>query len=435
VTCAGRTRARYFPLISEHRHDELVTSSDRALVSAGDPGLVGEILTALSGPAGQADPYPCYDRLRELGPAATGPDGTLVVSGYRECSALLRDRRLRKTPERLLTAAGYPDWQRRPSLRLMFGSILFLNAPTHTRLRRLVSAAFTARRVAGLRPAVRQIVARACAQVAGETDFITGFAFPVPVTVIGELLGIPAADRAMFQDLARDWTAVLEALSPLAVDRADAAATAIGGYLGDLAIYRRAHPSDDLISAMVAAADSGDQLAEDELVTMAALLLAAGFETTTGLLSNGLVALLRHPGQADRLRAHPDLAVPAVEELLRYDSPVQFLFGRSAPAEFEVAGLRLAAGQRVMVLVGAANRDPDVFTAPHRLILDRAEQAPLSFGGGIHYCLGAPLARLEAQVAFPALLAQFPRLALRGEPVSRGGIALHGHASLPVIAR
>jgi cytochrome P450 len=411
-----------------------VAARDRATISRG-PQILGGILTALAGPAGRADPYPLYQQLRALGPARTAPDGTLVVTGYRECSMLLRDHRLHKTPERKLTAAGFPDWQDRPSLRLMFSSILMLNPPAHTRLRRLVSAAFTARRVAGLRPAVTAIVAGACEQIAGEADFVAGFAFPLPVTVTGELLGIPAADRPMFVGLARDWTAVLEVLSQPAVDRADAAATVIGEYLADLAAYRREHPGDDLISGMAAAASSDDRLTADELVTMAALLLAAGFQTTTGLLSNGLAALLAHPDQASRLRAEPGLAIPAVEELLRYDSPVQMLSGRSAPDDLSIAGLDLAEGQRVLALLGAANRDPQVFSDPDALMLDRAQQAPLSFGGGIHYCLGAPLARLQAQVAFPALLARFPRLALAGEPVARDGDALRGHASLPIAAR
>ena len=183
------------------------------------------MLTALAMPEGRADPYPLYERLRAIGPAVTAPDGTLVVTGYRECSMLLRDHRLHKTPERRLAASGYPQWQDRPALRLMFGSIMMLNPPVHTRLRRLVSACLTAR-VAGLRPAVERIVADTCEQIAGDSDFVTGFAFPLPVTVIGELLGIPAADRPMFAELVQDWSTVLEVLTPQAVDRADAAAIA-----------------------------------------------------------------------------------------------------------------------------------------------------------------------------------------------------------------
>ena len=409
---------------------------ERAAVGTRGQGIVGEVLAALALPDGRANPYPLYQRLRAIGPAATAQDGTLVVTGYRECSMLLRDHRLHKTPERRLADSGYPQWQDHPALRLMFSSVMMLNPPAHTRLRRLVAACFTARRVTGLRPAVERIVAEACEQIAGDSDFVTGFAVPLPVTVIGELLGIPAADRPMFAGLARDWSAVLDGLSPQTVDRADAAATVIADYVADLAERRREQPGDDLISAM-AAAGGGDQLTADELVTMAALLLKAGSDTTTGLLSNGLAALLAYPDQAARLRAEPLLAIPAVEELLRYDSPVQILSGRCAPDDLTIAGFDLSDGQRVLVILGAANRDAAVFSDPDRLILDRAQQAPLSFGGGIHYCLGAPLARLEAQVAFPALLARFPRLALAGEPVrrEREGAALHDYASLPISAR
>ena len=393
-------------------------------------------LAALAAPDGRADPYPLYERVRALGRAVLAPEGALIVTGYRDCSALLRDHRLYKAPERMLVASGYPDWQDRPSLRLRFTSILTLNPPAHTRLRRLVSATFTARRAQALRPAVQRIVAEACEQIAGETDFVAGFAFPLPVTVIGELLGIPAADRPMFQGLVRDWSAMLgtlEVRNPLAVDRADAAASAIGGYLADLAAHRRVHPADDLISVL-AAAEAANKLTPDELVTMAVLLLGAGFETP-GLLANGLVALLAHPGQARRLRTEAGLAAPAVEELLRYDSPVQAT-GRTAPAGVDVAGLTTSEGQRVVALLGAANRDPQVFTEPDRLILDRDEQPPLSFGAGIHYCLGAPLARLQAQIAFPALLSRFPRLALTGKPLYRDlAPGIHVPTRLPVCAR
>src|SRR5262245_48719649 len=337
------------------RHAGLVAFRERAAVGTRGQGIAGEVLSALATPEGRANPYPLYQRLRAIGPTATAPDGTLVVTGYRECSMLLRDHRLHKTPERRLADSGYPQWRDRPALRLMFSSVMMLNPPAHTRLRRLVAASFTARRVAGLRPAVERIVADACEQITGDSDFVAGFAVPLPVTVIGELLGIPAADRPMFADLARDWSAVLEALSPPVVDRADAAATVIADYLSNLAAHRREHPADDLISAM-AAADGGDRLSADELVTMAALLLKAGSETTTGLLSNGLIALLAHPDQAARLRAEPLLAIPAVEELLRYDSPVQVLSGRCAPDDVTNAGVDLFGGQRALAVLGAATR-------------------------------------------------------------------------------
>jgi cytochrome P450 len=409
-----------------------------------DPGLVGATLAALAAPEGQGDPYPIYRRLRSRGDVGRAADGTLVVVGYRPCGALLKDHRLHKHPERLLALSGHPDWETRPSLRTMFTSLLMINPPSHTRLRRLVSGAFTARRVARLRPAIERIAENLVDDMGGhgdmsghddmdgQTDFVDNFAFPFPVTVIGELLGVPAADRAGFQTLVRDWTQVLELLNPLAVEEADRAAVAIRDYLGALAEERRARPADDLISALVAPSGAGERMDADELVTMLALLFGAGFETTTGLLSNGLLALLAHPEQAAALRAGAVSAEPAAEELLRYDSPVQMLVGRSADDDLEVAGMPLTTGQRTVLLLGAANRDADVFTEPDELRLDRREEPPLSFGGGIHYCLGAPLARLEAQVAFPILLRRFPRLRLAGTPVRRTGLALHGWTKLPI---
>jgi cytochrome P450 len=281
---------------------------------------------------------------------------------------------------------------------------------------------------------VERIVAGLLDAISGNADFFAAFAFPLPVSVIGELLGVPASDWPVFQTLARDWVRVLEDLSPAVVDQADLAAAEIASYLADLAKERAANPADDLVSAMVAAQE-GDKLSGEELVTMAALLLAAGFETTTGLLSCGLAALLCHPDQAARLRDEPGLAESAVEELLRYDSPVQMLFSRTSAEDMTVGAVPLTAGQRITSLLGAGNRDPAAFANPDDLILDRQGKPPLSFGGGVHYCLGAPLARMEAQIAFPALLSRFPGIELAGPPVPRSGIAFHGHISMPVSTR
>jgi cytochrome P450 len=394
------------------------------------------LMAELSSPAGQADPYPVYRSLRALGDAVPGPDDSLVVTGYRECSALLREPRLRKRPGRLLTASGFPDWEQRPALRTMFTSILMLNPPEHTRLRGLVSRAFTTRRVAGLRPAVEAIARRLCDTLPESFDFVDAVAFPFPVAVIGELLGVPEEDRAMFRNLVGEWSTVLEILNPLAVDRADAAAAAIVGYFHTLAARRRREPAGDLISALACPGDDGQPaLSDDELVVLAALILAAGLETTSGLLANGLVALLAHPDQARRLAREPALARPAVEELLRYDSPVQLIYGRTSVDAVTVGGLDLHAGQRVITVLGAANRDPRVFSAADELVLDRDEAAPLSFGAGIHHCLGAALARLEGQVMLPMVLGRFPGLRLAGEPARRLGIAIHGYSGLPVTSR
>jgi cytochrome P450 len=260
-------------------------------------------------------------------------------------------------------------------------------------------------------------------------DFIDAIGFPFPVAVVGELLGVPSADRSQFRELVANWSAVLEILNPPAVDRADAAAEAIIDYFTELARTRRRAPQDDLLSALVS---DGAGLSEEEVVTTAALILAAGFETTTGLLANGLLALLEHPEQAQRLRDEPDSARAAVGELLRYDSPVQMIYGRTAVQAIEVGGVSLTPGQRVITVLGAANRDPAVFSAPNELRLDRDEGQPLSFGAGIHHCLGAALARLEAEVMLPTVVRRFPAVVLDGRPEPRPGLAIHSYRTLPL---
>jgi cytochrome P450 len=396
-----------------------------------DPALVAETMAALRTPAGQLDPYPLYARLRAEGVAGAAPDGALVVVGYDACAAILREHRLVKTPARLLSLSGFPDWEQHPALRTMYGSMLMRNAPEHTRLRQAVSAAFTARRVAQLDAAIDALADQVLDRMQPEADFVDTVAFPFPVAVIAELLGIPAADRPMFQHLVRDWTLVLEQLTPEAVAQADEAAATLRDYLGTLAVSRRDEPADDLVSALV----TGEALDEADLVTMLALLLGAGFETTTGLFANGLLALLGAPAQLAAARKQSRLTADAANELLRFDTPVQMLFGRSAVEDVECGGVRIAAGQRLITIVGAANRDPDVYDAPDELRLDRGGAAPLSFGGGIHYCLGAPLAKLEAQIMFPKLVRRFPRLRLSGEPVHRPGLTLHSYVSIPVSTR
>jgi cytochrome P450 len=389
--------------------------------------LLGELTTAV----GRADPYPRYERLRRMSPVLRAGDGALVVTRHADCSLVTRDPRFAHLPPDVLAFLGYPDWAEHPALRQLFTSLLVLNPPDHTRLRRLVSGAFTARRVLALRPAIGRMVDDLLDGMAGEVDLVARFAFPLPVNVIGELLGIPGPDRAQFQSLVRDWTQVLEVISPEVLSRADPAAATIRDYLAGLAAERRRSPGTDLLSALVAAEEVGDQLSEDELLTMAALLFAAGFETTTNLLANGLVALLDHPAQVDALRQRADLAQSAAEELLRFDSPVQ-LISRVVVDPVEVGGIAVEEGERIVAYLGAGNRDPQRFADPDRLRLDRADNAPLSFGGGIHYCLGAPLARLEAQVALPALVRRFPRLALAGTPERRDSLTIKGFTRLPV---
>jgi cytochrome P450 len=400
------------------------------------PGIVesaetSRLLDELMTPVGREDPYPRYAGLRALSPVVRAADGALVVTRHADCVTVTRDGRLGHLPADMLAFIGLADWAEHPALQQLFTSMLTRNPPEHTRLRGLVSSAFTARRVQALRPAIETMVDGLLDELEGRTDFVDGFAFRLPVNVIGELLGVPEADRPPFRSLVRDWSRVLESIDADALEKADPAATTMREYLAGLVAERRRKPGDDLLSALVATEEAGDRLTEDELLTTAGLLFAAGFETTTNLLANGLVALLRNPAQLALLQARPELAMPAVEELLRFDSPVQ-LASRVVYEPVELGGVTIEPGERVVAYLGAGNRDPERFADPDRLDLTRTDNAPLSFGGGIHYCLGAPLARLEAQVAFPALVRRFPDLALAGEPQRRDSLAIRGLTSLPI---
>ena len=389
------------------------------------------LLDELTRMPGRADPYPRYARLREISPVVRAEDGALVVTGYGDCATVVRDPRLQHLPADMLAFVGFPDWREHPALHQLFTSMLTLNPPDHTRLRRLVSSAFTPRRVEALRPAIERMVQDLLDGMDGhdELDFVEAFAFPLPVNVIGELLGVPAHERAGFQSLVRDWTQVLEVITPDVLAPAAPPAAAIPDHLAGLGGQRRARPTDDLLSALVQAQAADDRLTDEEVLSNAALLFAAGFETTTNLLANGVVALLGHPEQYALLGRRPDLAQPAVEELLRYDSPVQ-LSSRVVTAPLELGGVTVGEGERVVAYLGAGNHDPARFTDPGALRLDRTDNAPLSFGGGIHYCLGAPLARLEAQIALPALARRFPSLALTGQAQRRDSLSLKGYTSL-----
>jgi cytochrome P450 len=389
---------------------------------------VSALLAELTVPAGREDPYARYRRLREISPIVRADDGALVVTRYADCQAVARDGRFGHLPPHMFAMLGLADWEEHPALRTLYTSVLTINPPDHTRLRRLVSGTFTARRVRALEPAITAMVDDLLDRFDERVDFVDAFAFPLPVNVIGELLGVPAADRAQFQGLVRDWTQVLDIVNPEVLATADPAAARIREYLAGLVAERRRRPGPDLISALVAAEEEGDRLTEDELLTMASLLFAAGFETTSNLLANGLVALLANPKQIGVLAVDP---AGAIEELIRYDSPVQLL-GRVLWEPAELAGVPLEAGQRVIAYLGAGNRDPRRFVDPDRLDLLRADNAPLSFGGGIHYCLGAPLARLEARLAFPAVFQRFPELALDGPAEPRDSLTLRGYNRLPV---
>ncbi len=392
---------------------------------------VQALLAELFSRSGRENPYPVYAALREQAPVARSTDGSLLLTRYADCSSALRDPAIgHGDTEHVDGLGGVGDWQRHLSLWQFQTSMLAADPPVHTRLRRLVSGAFTPRRVAGLRGVVESITARLLDELPEHPDFITGFAFPLPIAVIGELLGVPAVDRPLFQHLARDWTQVLDVTTPRVLARADAAATEIRCYLTDLASERRRAPGVDLLSALVT--DAGDErLTEDEVLTMAALLFAAGFETATHLLGNGLVTLLAHPAAAEGLRRAATRPDTAMDELLRYDSPVH-IARRVVLRNTAIAGVPVTARDRIIACLGAANRDPARFPCPDVLDLERRNGPPMSFGAGIHYCLGAALARLEGEVAFPALLRRFPRLAIAGPLHHRMSMTVRGYSKIPV---
>jgi cytochrome P450 len=312
--------------------------------------------------------------------------------------------------------------------------LVFMDAPDHTRLRGLVNKAFTPRSVERLRPRISHLTEDLLAPLrdAGRFDVINDFAFPLPVTVICELLGVPAEDRQLFRQQTRDLAVILDwEVTPEQFGGAAGAALNFAAYLVPLFEQRRREPRDDLISALVAAEEAGDRLGADEMLTTVVLLLTAGHETTMNLIGNGLLALLRNPDQLEVLRGRPDLMPQAVEELLRYDSPVR-LTVRTATADTTLAGEKVRAGEQVIALLDAANHDPAVFESPDTLDVTRDAHHHVTFGAGPHYCLGAALARAEAQVALAALIA-LPDLELMiAEPAWRPLVTFHALQSLPV---
>ena len=398
-----------------------------------------EIFEALFTPAGRADPYPLYRALHELGDTLVLPDQIIAVS-YAAVNALLRDPAFLVQDAARLDEIWQP-WREHPSLLQL--SMLTTNDPEHARIRSVVSGTFTPRRVAQLEPAIAAIAGGLVASMADEgadgspVDFMASFAYQLPVTVICELLGVPESDRAEFRPKARDLARGIDFGSDmdlLAV--ADDAALWMHEYFGQLAALRRSQPRDDLVGALVRAADAesgtGRGVSDAELLANLTLLLFAGFETTTNLLGNGLRIMLCRPGIQAALRAGRLAPADFISEVLRHDAPVQASIDRWAPADAELCGKPVRAGTQLIGVIGAANRDPRRFISPDAFDPGRADAGALSFGAGPHYCLGASLARLETAVAFPLLLAAFPRLAAAGEPVRRETVALRGFDQLPI---
>jgi len=310
--------------------------------------------------------------------------------------------------------------------------------PDHTRLRSLVSKAFTPRVVEELRPHIQEIVDGLLARVEDESsmDLMEQFAYPLPVIVICEMLGVPVKDHERFKgwglDIARGLDAILLPVDSEVAQRSMVSRRALAEYFRGLIAERRASPRGDLLSALIAAEEAGDKLSEEELLATCILLLVAGHETTVNLIGNGTLALLRHPAELRRLREHPEIIGSAVEELLRYDGPVQRT-ARIPSADVTIAGRKISKGELVLPFIGAADRDPAQFADPDRLDLTRADNRHVAFGWGIHFCLGAPLARVEGQIAISALVRRLPKLALATDkPEYRQSLTLRGLKALPV---
>jgi cytochrome P450 len=386
------------------------------------------------------DPLSVFARMRAQSPVTSviTPEGqrAWLITRYEDVRKALADPRLSKDWRKLRAPGFVPD----PSVGFLMAHMLNADPPDHTRLRRLVQKAFTPGRVAGLRPRIEAITASLLdameaareADPAGDgaIDLITEFAFPLPMTVICELLGIPDGDREEF----KTWSQVILS-STATFDEYRAAGGAMYAYFTRLLADKRAAPADDLLSALITARDSGDSLDEPELLAMIFLLLVAGHETTVNLIATGTLALLTHPAEFARLRSDPSLLPGAVEELLRYANPLNHATDRYAPASFEVGGVLIPAGEPVLVVTSSANRDPARFPDPDRLDVGRDASGHVAFGHGIHYCVGAPLARLEGEIAFGALLSRFPGLALAVDPAAlrwRPSSLIHGLETLPV---
>lgn len=390
-------------------------------------------------PAFLADPYPSYADLRGKGRVHFyEPTRQWLVPHHADVSALLRERRLGRTYQHRFSHEDFgrtaPPAEHEPFHTLNDHGMLDLEPPDHTRIRRLVSKAFTPRTVEQLKPYVSRLAGELVDQLVqkGGGDLLTDVAEPLPVAVIAEMLGIPEADRAPLRPWSADICGMYELNPPQDVAaRAVRASVEFSGYLRELIAERRENPGDDLISGLIAAHDEGDRLTEQEMISTCVLLLNAGHEATVNATVNGWYALFRNPDQLAALRADPTLIPSAIEELMRYDTPLQ-LFERWVLDDIEIDGTTIPRGAEIAMLFGSANHDPAVFQSPEKLDLARKDNPHISFSAGIHYCIGAPLARIELAASMAALLEKAPGLALAAEPERKPNFVIRGLEGLAV---
>lgn len=385
------------------------------------------------------NPYPTYQKLLSDTPTFYDDHtGMWFFARYQDVDAILRDRRFGRSILHLMSREELdlppekPEYE--PFTKLGQHSMFDKEPPEHTRLRSLVHKAFTPRRIRDMQIHIQRITDTLLdsAEAKGEIDILEDFAVPLPVTVIAQLLGIPEADRYKL----RPWSNAIVKLyelshTPQQADAAIQAAQEFNDYLVSLANQRKADPQDDLITALAFAEEAGDQLTTDELVSTCVLLLNAGHEATVNVVGNGLNALFKHPDKMDALRENPALIPRAIEELMRFDTPLQ-LFRRWVLQDLTYAGIELKQGTEVALLFGAANHDSTVFEQPDQLLLNRDPNPHISFGGGVHYCLGAPLARMELQIAYQSLLARFPDMECITDPVFHPSYVIRGLTALHV---
>lgn len=380
------------------------------------------------------NPYPVFQKIRETAPLMPTMPGAFVATGYTECAAVLRGLKFGHGDGALVATQLSTDEDGN-----VVKPFVFMDPPDHTRVRSLVTKAFSARMIEQLRPRAQQLVEQLIADARaanpdGPIDLMGRVAFALPSSLIGELLGVPTEDRALFEGWSEALGRGLDPdfmLTPEEIANRERARAEFDGYFAALADRRRVEPGEDLVSALVAVEESGDNLSKSELVSTCRLLLSAGYLSTAHLIGNGMLALLRHPDQLAWLRANPDQITGAVEEMLRYDSPVQIAGMRTALADTEVGEQQIPAGSAVMVLVGAANHDPSAFDDPDRFDVTRKPERNLGFGLGIHFCIGAPLARLAAQTAIRELTRYDLELA-DDNPPRILNLVLRGLAELPV---
>ncbi|GGH84602.1 cytochrome P450 [Pullulanibacillus pueri] len=385
------------------------------------------------------NPYPVFQQLRERDPIhqMTLPDGQTawVISRYDDAMAALKEVHFIKDPTQFFNKEGEAENPNQAKSLLFNNHMLNSDPPAHRRLRNLVQKAFTPRMIAGLRPRIEEITTLLLDDIEekGAVDLIEAFAFPLPIIVICEMLGVPSEDRDIF----RQWsnTLVEAANNPKKIQEIQPQMINFSNYIDDWIHYRKQHPQHDLISHLIEAEERGEQLNHQEIRSLVFLLIIAGHETTVNLIGNGVLALLENPDQLETLKANPSLIHQAIEEMLRYNGPVEFSTSRWASEDIVFRGQTMSKGDLILIALDSANRDPEQFQSPETFDITRKYNRHLAFGKGIHYCLGAPLARLEGEIAINALIKRMPNLQLNTDSESlqwRPGILIRGLTALPV---